>query len=32
MDEYCAKFDGVVLMVVATLAIKQGDPVLAYGD
>lgn len=32
LHEYYAKFDGVVLMVVATLAIKKGDPIIAYGD
>lgn len=30
--EYYAKFDGVVLMVVATLAIKKGDALIAYGN
>ena len=29
--EYFAEFDGEVLMVVATLAIKKGDPIIAYG-
>lgn len=32
LHEYYAKFDGVVLMVVATLAIKKGDALIAYGD
>ncbi|WP_455265743.1 succinylglutamate desuccinylase/aspartoacylase family protein [Phascolarctobacterium sp.] len=32
LHEYYAKFDGVVLMVVATLAIKKGDAIIAYGD
>lgn len=32
LHEYYAKLDGVVLMVVATLAIKKGDPIIAYGD
>lgn len=32
LHEYYAKYDGVVLMVVATLAIKKGDPIIAYGD
>ena len=32
LHEYYAKFDGVVLMVVATLAIKKGNPIIAYGD
>ena len=31
LHEYYAKYDGVVLMVVATLAIKKGDPIIAYG-
>lgn len=29
--EYHAEFDAEVLMVVATLAIKKGDPIIAYG-
>lgn len=32
LHEYYAKYDGVVLMVVATLAIKKGDAIIAYGD
>lgn len=32
LHEYHAKFDGVVLMVVATLAIKKGNPIIAYGN
>lgn len=32
LHEYYAKFDGVVLMVVATLAIKKGNPIIAYGN
>lgn len=32
LHEYYAKFDGVVLMVVATLAIKKGDALIAYGN
>lgn len=31
LHEYYAKYDGEVLMVVATLAIKKGDPIIAYG-
>lgn len=31
LKEYYAEYDGVVLMVVATLAIKKGDPIIAYG-
>ena len=31
LTEYFAEFDGEVLMVVATLAIKKGDPIIAYG-
>ncbi|WP_293722912.1 hypothetical protein [Phascolarctobacterium succinatutens] len=31
LHEYYAKYDGVVLMVLATLAIKKGNPLLAYG-
>ena len=30
-EEYYAEYDGVVLMVVSTLAIKEGDPIIAYG-
>lgn len=32
LHEYYAKLDGVVIMVVATLAIKKADPIIAYGD
>ncbi|MDO4922323.1 MAG: succinylglutamate desuccinylase/aspartoacylase family protein [Phascolarctobacterium sp.] len=31
LREYYAEFDGVVLMVVAALAVKKGDPIIAYG-
>lgn len=31
LQEYYAKYDGVVLMVVSTLAVQKGDPILAYG-
>ena len=31
LKEYYAEYDGEVLMVVATLAIKKGDPIIAYG-
>ena len=31
LKEYYAEYDGVVLMVVSTLAIKEGDPIIAYG-
>lgn len=32
LHEYYAKYDSVVLMVVATLDIKKENPILAYGD
>ncbi len=31
LKEYFAEFDAEILMVVATLAIKEGDPIMAYG-
>ncbi len=31
LTEYFAEYDGEVLMVVATLAIKKGNPIIAYG-
>ena len=32
LHEYYAKYDSVVLMVVAALDIKKENPILAYGD
>ena len=32
LHEYYAKYDGEVLMVVSTLAIKKGEPIIAYGN
>lgn len=31
LHEYYAEFDGVVLMVAAALAVKKGNPIIAYG-
>jgi len=31
LKEYYAEYDAEILMVVATLAIKEGDPIIAYG-
>ncbi len=31
LKEYFAEYDGEVLMVVATLAVNEGDPIIAYG-
>lgn len=31
LHEYYAKYDAEVLMVVSTLAIKKGEPIIAYG-
>lgn len=32
LQEYYAEYDGLVLMVLAALAVRKGDPIIAYGD
>ena len=31
LKEYYAEFDGIVLMVTVSLAVREGDPILSYG-